>query len=131
MISLKGSMFYVSCEDYSSKVFVNNGKAFEEVTSNLSEDEKDTLIDDLIYAISDLVKNQAQEKQQNNEKAITINLSESDLKRINDVLGTTSYDDICTAYTEAMDIMLEKEEEFKEQEEGIYHDDDDEQGQSY
>lgn len=129
MISLKGSMFYVSCEDYSSKVFVYNGKEFEEVTSNLSEDEKDTLIDDLIYAISDLVKNQAQEKQQNNEKAITINLSESDLKRINDVLGTTSYDDICTAYTEAMDIMLEKE--FKEQEEGIYHDDDDEQDQSY
>lgn len=131
MISLKGSMFYVSCEDYSSKVFVYNGKEFEEVTSNLSEDEKDTLIDDLIYAISDLVKNQAQEKQQNNEKAITINLSESDLKRINDILGTTSYDDICTAYTEAMDIMLEKEKEFKEQEEGIYHDDDDEQDQSY
>ena len=130
MISLKGSMFYVSCEDYSSKVFVYNGKEFEEVTSNLSEDEKDTLIDDLIYAISDLVKNQAQEKQQSNEKAITINLSESDLKRINDVLGTTSYDDICTAYTEAMDIMLEKEDEFKEQEEGIYHDDD-EQDQSY
>lgn len=131
MISLKGSMFYVSCEDYSSKVFVYNGKEFEEVTSNLSEDEKDTLIDDLIYAISDLVKNQKQEKQQDNGNTIKINLSKDELERINSVLGITSQDDIYTAYTEAMDIMLEKEKEFKEQEEGIYHDDDDEQDQSY
>ena len=42
------------------------------------------------------------------------------------MLGITSYDDIYTAYTEAMDIMLEKEEEFKEQEEDLYYDDDDE-----
>lgn len=131
MISLKDSMFFVSCEDYSSKVFVYNGKEFEEVTSNLSEDVKDTLIDDLIYALTDLVKNQKQEKQQDDGKIITIHLSESELERINNVLGSMSHDDICTAYTEAMDIMLEKEEEFKEQEEGIYHDDDDEQDQSY
>lgn len=55
MISLKGSRFLVSCEDYSSKVFVNNGKEYKEVTNELSEDDKAELIDDLIYAISDLV----------------------------------------------------------------------------
>ena len=42
---------------------------------------------------------------------IKINLSESDLERIYDVLGIESYDDIHTAFVEAMDIMLEKEEE--------------------
>ena len=57
MISLKGSRFLVSCEDYSSKVFVNNGKEYKEVTNELSEDDKAELIDDLIYAISDLMKN--------------------------------------------------------------------------
>lgn len=56
MISLKGSRYLVSCEDYTSKVFMNNGKEYKEVTNELSEDEKDELIDDLIYAISDLLK---------------------------------------------------------------------------
>lgn len=55
MISLKGSRFLVSCENYESKVFVYNGKEFEEVTSNLSEDDKTELIDDLIYAITNLI----------------------------------------------------------------------------
>lgn len=57
MISLKGSRFLVSCEDYNSKVFINNGKEYKEVTNELSEDDKDELIDDLIYAVSDLLKN--------------------------------------------------------------------------
>ncbi len=57
MISLKGSRFFVSCEDYNSKVFINNGKEYKEVTNELSEDDKDELIDDLIYAVSDLLKN--------------------------------------------------------------------------
>lgn len=57
MISLKGSRFLVSCEDYESKVFINNGKEYKEVTNELSEDDKAELIDDLIYAISDLLKN--------------------------------------------------------------------------
>lgn len=43
---------------------------------------------------------------------ITISLSESDLERIHGVLGIETYDDIHTAFVEAMDIMLEKEEEF-------------------
>lgn len=41
---------------------------------------------------------------------ITINLSTSDLERIEDVLGITSYDDIHTAIVEAFEYMLEKEE---------------------
>ena len=56
MFSLKGSRFLVSCVDYESKVFVNNGKEYKEVTNELSEDDKDELISDLIYAISDLLQ---------------------------------------------------------------------------
>ena len=57
MISLKGSRFLVSCDDYKSKVFINNGKEYKEVTNELSEDDKNELIDDLIYAITDLINN--------------------------------------------------------------------------
>ena len=46
---------------------------------------------------------------------ITISLSESDLERIHGVLGIESYDDIHTAFVDAMDIMLEKEEKFNEE----------------
>ena len=56
MISLKGSRFLVSCEDYKSKVFINNGEEYKEVTNELSEDDKIELIDDLIYAITDLME---------------------------------------------------------------------------
>lgn len=57
MISLQSSRFLVSCENYESKVFINNGKEYKEVTHDLSEDDKNELIDDLIYAITDLIKN--------------------------------------------------------------------------
>ncbi|MFR4368981.1 MAG: hypothetical protein ACLT4F_09390 [Clostridia bacterium] len=57
MISLQGSRLLVSCENYESKVFINNGKEYKEVTHDLSEDDKNELIDDLIYAITDLIKN--------------------------------------------------------------------------
>ena len=57
MISLKSSRFLVSCGYYTSKVFINNGNEYKEITNELTEDDKDELIDDLIYAISDLVKN--------------------------------------------------------------------------
>lgn len=56
MISLKCSRFLVSCEDYTSKVFINNGRKYKEVTNELSEDDKDGLIDDLIYAVNDILK---------------------------------------------------------------------------
>lgn len=46
---------------------------------------------------------------------IKISLSKTDLERIEDALGITSYDDIHTAFVEAMDIMLEKEERFNEE----------------
>ena len=46
---------------------------------------------------------------------ITISLSKSDLERIHNVLGIESYDDIHTAFVEAMDIRLEKEEKFNEE----------------
>ena len=46
---------------------------------------------------------------------ITISLSESDLERIHGVLGIESYDDIHTAFVDAMDIMLDKEEGFCEE----------------
>ncbi len=62
MISLTGSRFLISCEDYHSKVFINNGKEYEEVTNKLSEDDKTELIDDLIYAMSDLMKNASKEE---------------------------------------------------------------------
>lgn len=55
MITLKGSRFLVSCENYKSKVFINNGREYKEVTNELSEDDKTELIDDLIYAIIDLM----------------------------------------------------------------------------
>jgi hypothetical protein len=38
-------------------VFINNGREYKEVTNELSEDDKTELIDDLIYAITDLMKN--------------------------------------------------------------------------
>ena len=46
---------------------------------------------------------------------ITIDLSKSDLERIHDTLGIDSYDDIHAAFIEAIDIMLEKEEEFSKE----------------
>ena len=46
---------------------------------------------------------------------ITISLSKSDLERIHSALGIKSYDDIHTAFIDAMDIMLEKEEKFNEE----------------
>lgn len=55
MISLKASKFLVSCENYESKVYINNGKEYKEITNELSEDDKTELIDDLIYAITDLI----------------------------------------------------------------------------
>lgn len=58
MISLKASRFLVSCEDYEPKVFIiSNERKYKEVTNELSEDDKDELIGDLVYAITDLMKN--------------------------------------------------------------------------
>lgn len=56
MISLQASRFLVSCDDYTTKVFINTEKEYKEVTNTLSNSDKDELISDLIYAISKLVK---------------------------------------------------------------------------
>lgn len=56
MISLKGSRFLISCDNYTSKVYTCDNNRYKEVTKELSDEEKDELIDDLIYAISDILK---------------------------------------------------------------------------
>ncbi len=42
--------------------FIEIDKEYEEVTNKLSEDDKTELIDDLIYAMRDLIKNASKEK---------------------------------------------------------------------
>lgn len=60
MIGLKGSCFLVEYKDDKSHVYtrrVEDGKfVFDEITKSMSDREKDVLIDDLIYAIDDLLK---------------------------------------------------------------------------
>ena len=61
MITLKGSRFIVSQDDYSAtdvdyKVFVSNANGCADVTQGLTEDETHELISDLIYCIRDLLK---------------------------------------------------------------------------
>lgn len=56
MISLQASRFLVSCNDYTTKVFINTGKEYKEVTDTLSDSDKDELISDLIYTINKSVK---------------------------------------------------------------------------
>ncbi len=56
MISLQASRFLVSCDDYTTKVFINTGKEYKEVTDTLSDSDKNELISDLIYAVSKSVK---------------------------------------------------------------------------
>lgn len=43
MISLQASRFLVSCEDYTTKVFINTGKEYKEVTNTLSDSDKGQL----------------------------------------------------------------------------------------
>lgn len=57
MISLKASRFRVSHDSDEYHVFTNTGSGYEDVTDTLSENDKDELIDDLIYCIQDIVKN--------------------------------------------------------------------------
>lgn len=56
MISLKSSRFLIACDNFESKVFIIDSGKYKEVTNELSEADKMELIDDLIYAITDLVK---------------------------------------------------------------------------
>lgn len=57
MISLKGSRFIVSYDEQQYHVFTRKvGKDYQEVTNILTNEDKEELIDDLIYCIQDLVK---------------------------------------------------------------------------
>lgn len=56
-ISLQLSPFYVRCdEDYHYHVYVRGQKELVEVTKELIDEQKNVLIEDLIYAISELIK---------------------------------------------------------------------------
>lgn len=55
MISLKASKFLVECdEDYNHHIFVRTSHGYDEITNGNYN--KDELINDLVYAVSELVK---------------------------------------------------------------------------
>ena len=58
MITLKGSQYRVSYDDNSGEhhVFVRNKDGYRDITNSLTDEEKDELINDLIYCIADLLK---------------------------------------------------------------------------
>lgn len=58
MITLKCSRFIVSYNEDSSEhnVFVRNKEGYNDVTNSLNNEEKDELINDLIYCLTDLLK---------------------------------------------------------------------------
>lgn len=56
MISLKASRFMVAYNDDKYKVLTQNGNGYKDVTNSLTDAEKDELIDDLIYCLTDLLK---------------------------------------------------------------------------
>lgn len=57
MISLKASRFRVSHDGDNFHVFTQCENEYKEVTDQLSCEEKEELIDDLIYCIQDIVGN--------------------------------------------------------------------------
>ena len=58
MITLKCSRFIVSYNEDSSEhnVFVRNKEGYNDVTNSLNNEEKDELINNLIYCLTDLLK---------------------------------------------------------------------------
>lgn len=58
MTTLKGSRFIVSYDEKSGEhnVFVRNKEGYNDVTNSLDDEEKDELINDLIYCVTDLLK---------------------------------------------------------------------------
>ncbi len=57
MITLKGSRFIVSYDEDSGEhnVFIRIRGGYSNVTNSVSDEEKDELINDLIYCITDLI----------------------------------------------------------------------------
>lgn len=63
MITLKASKYCVDCENYESKVYIRTSPTdFKEVTNDLTDEDKNELIDDLIYAIHDVLTSKKEEK---------------------------------------------------------------------
>ena len=58
MIALKGSRFTVSYDENSGEhnVFVRNNKGYDDVTNSLANNEKEELINDLIYCVFDMLQ---------------------------------------------------------------------------
>lgn len=63
MISLKGSRFLVSYDPDSGEhsVFTREKNGCTEITDSMSDEEKDELINDMAYALSDLLTKQERE----------------------------------------------------------------------
>ena len=59
MVSLKGSRFVVEYDEKATdgyKVFTRRNGEYKDITNSLTDDDKTELIGDLVYAITDLVK---------------------------------------------------------------------------
>ena len=63
MITLKGSRFMVSYDENSGghSVFVKDKDSCNDVTDSLSDEEKEELINDLVYCLTDLLKTMGEE----------------------------------------------------------------------
>lgn len=59
MIKLKGSRFIVSYDENSGEhyIFVSNKDGYHDVTNLLDAEDKEELINDLVYSLTDLLKN--------------------------------------------------------------------------
>ncbi|MBQ8218522.1 MAG: hypothetical protein IJZ79_02120 [Bacilli bacterium] len=61
MITLKGSRFIVERDENSKtdidfKVFISQNKEYKDITHSMTDEDKNELISDLIYAVDDLLK---------------------------------------------------------------------------
>lgn len=69
MITLAGSRFIVSNEGDDYKVCViNDDRKLENITKSLTDDDKDELIWDLIYAVTDLLEEKKSKKKEDTQK---------------------------------------------------------------
>lgn len=77
MISLKGSRFRVSHDGEEYHVFTCSPKGYMEITEVLTDNDKDELIDDLVYCIQDLVERMNKIKKTTTYSVV--NISEEDI----------------------------------------------------
>lgn len=95
------SRFAVSCENYKTKVFVICDRDIvKEVTGSLSNEDKDELINDLIYTMSELSRDC--------ELATDRLLKEEDIRR---KIMKIIYDQVCTitSYRKALEEKYSEE----------------------